>query len=308
MKKEIKVVAIVLAAILVFMLGVGLGVTKGIVIDVNVNGGVGGAVNTGAVVPDTTVAPEPETTAAPEPETTTAPSSSDPVSNETTAADPAPTDAPIASSANVPSSTADIVKKYNEVVNAAKACQDVTIHKTSNTVINVTKAPAMKDQINNIVQGLVKPSDDTYEIKGGVTADGTTATAVITPGNRDVGLDPAGVKTATATPNADGGYSMVIVLNEETSSFDGTTTVKPVHHTSCLSPLNLAELDISPAKISQAEMQYPGATLNCTVDAQGRLTHYDFKLPMSGGGTGKLVVSLDVGLEGEMVETFDLTY
>ena len=101
---------------------------------------------------------------------------------------------------------------------------------------------------------------------------------------------------------------MTIVLVSEKSTFDGTNTVNPVHHESCLSPLNLATLDISPAKITSADMSYPGATLNVTVDGQGRVTRYDYTLPMEGTGAGSLGPTIELGLKGEMVETFDITY
>lgn len=312
MKNALRVIAVVVVAAILFGIGYGLGAQKGITVNLKVesSGNSGATVNTNtatATTATTTSAP----TAAPSSDQTEAPASSDEQTEAPTQADDN-TEQPAdnaGESTGVPSSTAEIVAKYNEVINAAKALQNGTIHKTSTTEIEVTDLSVswLKNSVNKIVSGLVSPSDETYTFTNGTDANGKTASNVITPDGRDVALTADGVVSATATPDGDG-YKMTITLAAEKSSFDGTNTVDPVYHESCLSPLNLATLDISPAKITSADMDYPGATLNVTVDGQGRVSHYDFTLPMSGSGTGSLGASLDVSLEGKMVETFDITY
>lgn len=313
MKKERKVAAVVLVALLVFLVGFGLGTSKGISINVKVEGGAAAGSNNSTPV----VQPQPQTTQAP-PQTTQAPAPAPaPSGDATTAAGAdATTAGGAATPAGIPSSTDEIVAKYNEVINNLKhnpgACK---LHKTSNTTITVTDAPALKNQINSIVQGLVKPSDVNYTFSGNgsMGTDDSNGGAecdlnnILTPGGKDVALTAAGVANATAAAEGDG-YKMAITLVAETSSYDGTNTVNPVHHESCLTPLNLATLDIKPAQITSANMEYSGATLNVTVDGQGRVTHYDFKLPMKGSGSGKLGLSINVGLEGEMTEVYDFTY
>lgn len=310
MKKELKVVAVVLVALIVFLCGFGLGSSKGITIGIKVeNSGAAQVVATTPSPAPTTPAPAPsETTPAPAPsETTPAPSENTATSGN--AAAPSENSAP-AGSAKVPASKEEIVAKYNEVVNAAKHLQNGTLHKTSNTEIEVTDLPvqSLKGTVDGIVSGLIKPSDETFEFTNGATADGAQPNGKITPGDRDVALKPEGVANATAT--ADGaGYKMVITLISEKSKFDESGTVNPVHHESCLSPLNLATLDISPAKIASADMTYPGATLELTVDGEGRLTSYKTTLPLEGSGNGKIgPISLTIGLKGQMIETFDFTY
>lgn len=309
MKKELKIVAVVLVALIVFLCGFGLGAKKGITIDVKVEGGAAQAVATTpapapTAAPDTTAAPAP--TAAPD--TTAAPAGSD-----TTAA-PAGSDATTAAPAGntgMPSSKEEIVAKYVELYNAAKNEQNVKIHKVGKVDIQVTdfSVPSLSGAINKIVEGLVKPYDENWEIVNGAASDGsgTTANNVLTPGGREITLKPEGVANATCTPEGDG-YKMVITLIQEKSTFDGTNTVNPVHHESCLQPLNLATLEIKPATISAADMTYPGATITMVVNGAGKPTHVEQKLPMEGSGSGKLGLSVTVGLKGEMNETFDLTY
>lgn len=309
MKNALRVIAVVVVAAILFGIGYGLGSKKGITVNLKVEGtGTGATVNTNTPVSQT---PTTQPTAAPTENTTEAPAPSD---DKTEAPAPSddktekPADEPAAST-GVPSSTDEIVAKYNEVINAAKKTQNATIHKTNNTTIEVTDLSVsfLKGTVNNILSGLVKPVDETYTLTNGANENGTTASDIITPGGRDVALKAEGVTSATATPDGDG-YKMTIVLVSEKSTFDGTNTVNPVHHESCLSPLNLATLDISPAKITSADMSYPGATLNVTVDGQGRVTRYDYTLPMEGTGAGSLGPTIELGLKGEMVETFDITY
>lgn len=309
MKNALRVIAVVVVAAILFGIGYGLGSQKGITVNLKVEGtGTGATVNTNTtpVAPSTTQpapAPSEENTDKPAPseENTDKPAPSDDKTEK-------PADEPAAST-GVPSSTDEIVAKYNEVINAAKKTQNATIHKTNNTTIEVTDLSVsfLKGTVNNILSGLVKPVDETYTLTNGANENGTTASDIITPGGRDVALKAEGVTSATATPDGDG-YKMTIVLVSEKSTFDGTNTVNPVHHESCLSPLNLATLDISPAKITSADMTYPGATLNVTVDGQGRVTRYDYTLPMEGTGAGSLGPTIELGLKGEMVETFDITY
>lgn len=312
MKNALRVIAIVVVAALLFGVGYGLGSQKGITVNLKVEGSNGASVNTGATeaTQPATQATEPATQATEPATQATEPAATEPAATEATepaATEPAATEP--AGNSSIPSSTDEIVAKYNEVINAAKAMQNGTMHKTSNTSIEVTDLSVsfLKSAVNGIVSGLIKPSDDTWTFANGAAEDGTTPSGAITPGGRDVALKADGVKSATCTPDGDG-YKISIVLVEEKSTFDGTNTTDPIHHESCLSPLNLATLDISPAKITSADMTYSGATLNVTVDGQGRATHYDFSLPMEGHGAGSMGPTLELGLKGEMVETYDITY
>ena len=109
--------------------------------------------------------------------------------------------------------------------------------------------------------------------------------------------------------NADGGYTMVITLVAETSTFDGTsTTSEPTHHKTIMDPLELGSLDLGPVTISNADMRYPGVTVTATVDGQGRLVKLEQKLPLEGTGTGKAGISLTLNMSGSMDGTYEFTY
>ncbi len=315
MKKEIKLVAIVLVALIVFLSGFGLGATKGINInfsgDINVNDGA----SSSADVAGTTAA---VTTTAAAQTTTAAASSDDTGSAETTTAaagadDTADTTA-AASTSSLPTGVDEIAAKYNEVVNAAKTAQNVTIYRYEAISLNLTDCSISfaTSTVNSILQQFVTPTERTTEITNGYTDGGTganTATNYIYPMNRDAEVQGSYLSSATAVENADGGYTMTLVFAAENSDFDGTTSTEPTGHNSAMDPLNLGTLDISPASIDSASMVYSGATVTATVNADGLLTEMHLDLPMEGGGTGSVIgFSVSLEIEGAMDGKITLTY
>lgn len=310
MKKEIKIVAIVLVALIVFLGGFGLGATKGIKIDIAVSGN-GSSAGANQVVATQPAATQPAATqpAATQPATP----ATDPAAPATDPATPA-TD-PAAPSTGAPSTPAEVVAKYNEVINNAKKNLQYTgMHKVGTIDIQCTDCSVsfLQGQVNNLLKGFMKGTDKTFTVANGVATDqdGGQAdmNAYIVPNGRDAALKEEYVASATATPSGDG-YTLNITLKAETSTFDGTNTVKPVGHESCLDPLNLATLELpAGAKITEASMTYPGAKLTVDVNGAGQVTKLDVQLPLEGTGTGKLGASLTLGLKGEMHDTYEFTY
>lgn len=304
MKKEIKVVAIVLVALIVFLSGFGLGATKGIQItiagDLKLNGA-SGSVDAGATAAPTTTQPQ---------TTTQAPTPSDGGAADTTAA-PADGDSG-SSSSSIPSGNAEIAAAYNKAINDTKNYTgSVHLNKVSTVAITITDCPG-GDSVKNIVQGVVDKyattSTKDIDYNNGTDPDGGKLYNRITPGDRDSALTEAGIANATCVADGDG-YKMTITLVSEKATFDGTNTVNPSHHESCLDPLNLATLDVSPISITNADMTYPGATLEVTVDGQGRMTLFSVKLPLSGSGTGGMgFIKATVGLEGSLDDVYKFTY
>jgi len=312
MKQETKIVAIVLAFLIVFMSGFGLGATKGIRITVE-----GAAVQTGGQqaapvdTTTTTAAPQTTTTAAPAPQTTTAAPAGD-----TTTAAPAgdTTTAAPAGNTSVPSTKAEIAAAYNKAINDAKAYTGkVTLKKHDIISVELKDLPSIAAAIiNPVVANLTKtaPQEETFE-NGKGTADNTRELIrwIIPGGGREAAVQEAGLANATATANADGGYTMVLTFVAETSTFDGTaTTSEPAHHKSAMDPLELGSLDLGPITISNADLRYPGATMTATVDAQGRLVKLEQKLPLEGTGTGKAGISLTLNLAGSMDGNYEFIY
>ena len=305
MKQETKLVAIILAALIVFLSGFGLGATRGITIKVEGGAAVQtGGTQTAAPVEQPTATPV--QTTAPAEQTTVAP----PAAEQTTA--PAADNSGASSgSVTVPQTKAEIAAAYNKVVNEAKAYTGkVTLKK--HDIINVSLPESAASKIlNPIIANLTKTSPEEYVFDGGkdVNDPARFVSHKIVPNGRDVNVQEAGLASASATPNADGGYTMSITFIAETSTFDGTsTTSEPTHHKTAMDPLELGSLDLGPVKITNADMRYPGATMTATVDSQGRLVKLEQKLPLEGSGTGKAGIPITLEITGSMDGTYEFIY
>ena len=309
MKKEIKVVAIILVALIVFLSGYGLGASKGITNtiggEVNVNGG---AVNAGAQVQQPTQQAQPQTQPSTQPST-----------QDTTPDAPPADDTPDAPSADnsgstsaVPSTKEEIAAAYNKAINGFKAYTgNATEKKVETIAIEVKDLPGpVAAIVNPVVEGFTGTTEKEYVFTNGVDADGNKTADRIIPGGRDANGQAAGIAEASATANADGGYTMKIKFVAESSNFDGTqNTSEPEFHKGAMDPLNLGGLDLGPIKIAEAGLDYPGATVEATVDSQGRLIKLVQFLPLGGFGTGKAgPIKGTINLEGSMDATYEITY
>lgn len=317
MKNVLRMIAMVVVAALLFAAGYGVGAQKGIQIVIQ-NEGTASSGGSSATV-NTNTAPVSTTAPTTQPETTQAETKKDDAAKDDTKKDDTKKDdakkddtkKDDASKNAVPSTPAEVVAKYNEVINAAKKEQKLSIHKTQDISLECTSCSVsfLKSAVTSLLGTFMKPIDETYEISGGVDSQGKTTTDFIIPQGRDSALPADGVASATATASGDG-YVMNITVKSETSSFDGTNTVNPVYHESAMIPLNLATLELpAGAKISSANMSYPGATIEATVNGSGKLTKIVLHLPMEGEGTGGYnSISLSVGVKGYMDEVYELSY
>lgn len=311
MKKEFKVVAIALAALVFFLGGVVVGTTNGGVnIKVEYAGG-SGSVDTGATQPPTTTAAPVTTTAAP---VTEAPTTAAPAGDATTAAPAgdATTAAPADTGSKVPSTPAEIAAAYNKALNEYRAFTGtVTTKKTETIDIQAKDLPAaIEGIVNGVVQSFTGTTTNEWVFTNGVDPEGRKPADKIIPGGRDAAVTEAGLASATATATGDGGYTMTMKFVSETSVFDGTTnTSVPTHHMGAMDPLDLGTLSLDPIKITSANMTYPGATLEATVDAQGRLVKLHNNLPLEGEGSGGVgFINATIKIGGSMDSTWEMTY
>ena len=239
------------------------------------------------------------------------PSSQAPAGNDDTTKAPE-ANAP-AGDSKVPATTEEIVAAYNKVLNGTKNYQGkVHIKKDSTVSLQITDCPGgsfVKNIVQPVVDNLAGGStwEDDYE--NGVTPEGGKFYNAITPGDRDAALTVDAVASASATADGDG-YKMTITLKPETSKFDGTNTTDPVFHKQITNPLNLAEIDLGgKIVITAADMSYAGATLDVTVDGEGRITSLGLKMPIEGSGTGKAgPINATIGIAGSLDDVYTMTY
>ena len=315
MKKELKVIAVVLAGIIVFLAGFGLGTTKGITIDVKVDGASSSASASasGTVTPAPTPAPSPapsETNAPAPSESTTAPA---PASDGGDASKPADSNAGAPSA--IPSNPKEVAAKYNEVINALKQQKNVSIKKVGTVNIECTDCSVgiLKGAVNSILKGFMKGTDETVSFADGKGTNSAGEEVLlnhyIVPADREAAVTEGDVASATAAPEGSG-YKMTLKFKSEQASYANGSGTDPISHKTAMDPLNLATLELPMgAEITEASMTYPGATVEATVDGSGNLVKLHLNLPLEGSGTGNLKgMSLSVGLKGVLDDNFEITY
>ena len=293
MKQEIKVVAIMLAMTLVLLCGVAVGTVNG-GINITVNGGTGSVATGNAGSAGSTGA-----TSTPPQQSMENAEEKEQVQSSSGLEMPQDGDA------------VNITKAYNKAINDVRAYTGtVTLKKTETVDIKAKDIPkAIEGVVNGVVSGFLGTTENTYTYNNGVDEGGGPLGERIIPWGRDATVTPADIASCSIKENSDGGYTITMTFLAESVTFDGTTGTEPVHHKTAMDPLNLATLSIDPIKISSAEMNYPGATVELTVDSQGRIVNLHNFLPLNGvgkGGVGPIKASL--GLEGSMDATYVFTY
>ncbi len=308
MKKEIKIAIAVVLSIWFFVMGFELGVYKERKANVKANSDV---VNT--VTPSTTQPTAPSTTAP----TTAAPTTTQPTTVLPPVIDPnqnstAPTvqpssDAPANNADPSSLSKAQIIEKMNGYMKGLKAEQNVKAHKAENITIEVTDCsiPAAVSIINDVVKNLAGSEEIDYTISNGATTAGETMFGIIPPTNKDFLLTDAAVVTATAKASGTDTVYTVVLVEENTT----VSSPVPQYNSTAIGYLDIASLDLPGVTIAEADMKYPGSTVEIVVNADGKVTKLVNKLPMSGFGKASVAFfNPNATFQGALDETWTFTY
>ena len=307
MKKEIKAIVAVVLAVWILVMGIEIGSIREKKKVASAN-----ATTTTAAPVTTTETP-----------TTTQPTTSTPTTTQPTtlnsATDPTTTQpvAPSAPAADVSTmSKQEIVDKVVESVNKVKSEQNMTAHKTENITVNLTalSAESLKDTVNSIISNIVgEPTDEVITVANGTATypDGSTKPIkkAIPPSNeatKDFILSADAVASATAAKQGDNTVYTVVLVPESTTAANPI----PPHNSKAIGYLNLMGIDLpSGVSITDSTMEYPGSTVEVTVNAEGKVVKLVNKMPMTGYGAAKIAfVSGNANFEGALDEVWEFTY
>ena len=301
MKKEIKIAIAIVLSIWFFVMGFELGVYKERKANIKVDSEV---VNT--VTPTTqTTAP---TTTAP---TTTAPTTTQPTTLAPVvtpdASNTQPSSSQAASDDPASLSKAQIIEKMNGYMKTLKAEQNVQAHKNENITVEVTdcSVQAAVSAINSIIKNLAGSEQLDYAIVNGATTAGETMFGIIPPTNKDFLISDAAVLTATAKASGTDTVYTVVLVEENTT----INSPVPAFNSTAIGYLDLASLDLPAVTIAEADMKYPGSTVEITVNADGKVTKLVNKMPMSGYGQAQIsFFNGNATFQGALDETWTFTY
>ena len=133
-----------------------------------------------------------------------------------------------------------------------------------------------------------------------------TPFSAVPPENNNFTLTSAGDSSAKAEKQGD---NTVYTINLIAESTTGENPV-PVHNAGSLGFLNIESLGLpSIVNITKANMNYPGSTMQITVDKDGKLIHMKNHLPMTGDGEAKVFgIGGSAQFEGYLDEEWTITY
>ncbi len=207
--------------------------------------------------------------------------------------------------------TAEIAANMTSAIAQVKSNATFTGRKQQVISIEVVdcSVSAATSLVNSILQNFIDDTDETYTFSNGTatntsTGETSTTTNAIPPSDIVAYIDPNGLTSATAEKSGDN-----IVYTVKFAS-EATTLESPIpyYHAQAMDYLDLAGLDISPAKITQADLSYPGATEQVTVNSSGQIIGYYIYMPVSGTGGGSLGLSVSGTIEGYLEETWTFTW
>ena len=209
-----------------------------------------------------------------------------------------------------------ILAKVSEAVNKVKNEQNMTAHKTEYITVNLTRlsAESVRSTVNGIISNLVgEPTDEIIKVANGTATypDGSTKPVkeAIPPSNdatKDFALTVDGVASATAAKQGENTVYTVVLVPESTTA----ASPVPAHNSKAIGYLNLMGLSLpSGVSITDSRMEYPGSTVEVTVNPAGQVVKLVNKMPMTGFGAAKIAfVSGDADFEGNLDETWEFTY
>ena len=221
------------------------------------------------------------------------------------------TTAPTTQASIVPQDKGAIINAYVNGVNTLKNTQNFSMNQNDTlnvtiTDVEMTGGSALKSAVMAFANNLIAPPEpESYTFTGGVdAATGKTPNEVIAPLNTAAQVDINAVTQATASPTADGGYTVMLTIQPETQTLYSpapnlSTMVEVIDMTSRL-PAN--------ATLSEMNINYEPTTITATFDSQNRIVAMEHKLVSQGGGTGKMIVEVTMQMEGNYTSNYTFTY
>lgn len=306
MKKEFKVIIAVILVVWMFAMGWVLGKDNGY------DKGKADTLATANVIPSTTLPPvtDPPVTETP---TTTLVASTVPPTEQPTSDNTLPSVTDVLPSVNnddpASLSKAQVIEKVNTYMNQLKAEQNFSAHKSETIKVEITdcSVAGAESILNSVIESLAGSEEKDFAFTGGKDANGDTPNSVIPPTNKGFSLVEAGVATATAAKQGDNTVYTVVLAQESTT----LTSPIPTYNSTAIGYLDLASIDLpSIITLEAADLQYPGSTVELTVDAQGKVVKLVNLMPMTGYGQAsiRLLGSGNASFGGGLDETWTFTY
>lgn len=217
---------------------------------------------------------------------------------------------------------ADLCYEFNAMVEAARmVTEETTVTKTEDVGFD-----AVDIMGGELTKKLIDPILKEYLVEDSYTETYYEGEEIWNL--QYIELHPEGLVSAKKTENADGTTDYEFVLKEEAAYFAGkegdyvtvaitnkdgneVVGIGGIYHDLCADTLDLEWFiyDFAPLQITGASINYPGATIKATTDAQGRFTSLSIDMPVKGSGEAAAgLIRSDIALEGYRNEGYIFEY
>lgn len=214
-----------------------------------------------------------------------------------------------APTSTVPTGKSEIIASYVNAVNALKGTSNFSLYKDDKLNITIDSISG-GSVVEKFAQNMLASSQKqpiTYNFQNGVdSSTGATPMSAIAPLNKSASIDESFVTNATATPNADGGYTIDLSFASESQTYPNET----VHHKNVVEVVDVEGLIPSGATINNMNMTYSGTNIKATLDSSGKITYMRHYLNVENcTGSGSMsVFTMNITLHGDFVSEYTITY
>lgn len=209
----------------------------------------------------------------------------------------------------VPGSKSEIITAYVNGVNTLKQQKDFGMYKDDklNIVIDSITGGSMVQSFAETMLSNSQKKPVNYTFQNGFdAATGATPASTIAPLGQLASIEESFVTNASASPTADGGYTLSLAFADESQSYPNET----VHHKNVVEVVDVASLVPSGATVNYMDMAYSGTTIEATFDNTGKITYMRHYLNVSQcQGSGSMsIFTMNITLHGDFVSAYTITY
>ena len=223
----------------------------------------------------------------------------------------ATTAAPTTEKSKVPQEKNDIINAYINGVNQLKNTQNFSMQKNDTLDVTITDVQmsggnALKSAVMDYANGLIAPpAPESYIfIAGYDAATGETPNSTVAPLNVAAQVSPDAVTEATASPTSDGGYTVSLTIQPETQ----TMSAPAPNLSTMVETIDTSSMLPDGATMTELTINYQPSVIKATFDSQNRIVAMEHKLVSKGTGSGKMVVTVKMTMEGSYTSNYIITY
>ncbi len=206
----------------------------------------------------------------------------------------------------VPQGKEEIVAAYINGVNTLKNTPNFVMNKNDTlniTIDEITGGSLVESFANTLIPS---PTPESYTFIGGVdSAKNATPNSTIAPLNTAARVDVNAVTSAVAQQNADGGYTVQLVIQPEVQTY---TTPAP-NLSTLVQVIDASSLLPSGAKIQEMTVNYEPSTITAVFDSQNRIVSMQHILVSQGGGSGSMLgITASMTMHGDYTSDYTIHY